>query len=359
MTTERLTRCPHCKAAFKVSESQLSIANGRVRCGACMNVFDALAYTLGDAKQSATNEHPPEEESQAFTPEATVQDNELFQDNPDEDKGDELYSGTSSVDDEFSTSFLSLDDQNDNTSGQDHYQSELTDPEDSTDESWATDILENERIQPTGKTEPQISEIPLQEETSAADYELPNYDIPSNNEHIGFYYEEEGVKSRHWFSSTLLISVNLILIALLLIIASWFHYEKLVKYPQIASLYTKACELLDCQLPELSDITKIRSHNLIVRSHPTATQALIIDAVMVNDADYGQAFPNLALYFSDINNQTVAQRLIEPEHYLSPDILAWPEMPSQQPIHISIEIADPGKEAVNYTLKFFPVTPNK
>ncbi|WP_197486112.1 MJ0042-type zinc finger domain-containing protein, partial [Oleiphilus sp. HI0061] len=45
MSNQRLTQCPHCKASFKVSEEQLSAANGRVRCGACMNIFDAIAYS--------------------------------------------------------------------------------------------------------------------------------------------------------------------------------------------------------------------------------------------------------------------------------------------------------------------------
>ena len=102
-----------------------------------------------------------------------------------------------------------------------------------------------------------------------------------------------------------------------------------------------------------TDIKKIKSHNLIVRSHPTTPKALIIDAIIVNKAGFDQDFPNIALYFSDINNRTIAQRLISPREYLSDELFNWQTMPSEQPIHISLEILDPGKEAVNYTLKFF------
>ncbi|MFT5718186.1 MAG: hypothetical protein ACI9T7_002391, partial [Oleiphilaceae bacterium] len=107
----------------------------------------------------------------------------------------------------------------------------------------------------------------------------------------------------------------------------------------------------------LTDINKIKSHNLIVRSHPTTAKALIIDATIVNDANFNQDFPNIALYFSDINNQTIAQRLIRPTEYLSDEILNWNNMPPEQPIQISLEIIDPGKEAVNYSLKFFSILP--
>ena len=32
--------CPGCKTRFRVTEEQLGVANGRVRCGACLTVFD-------------------------------------------------------------------------------------------------------------------------------------------------------------------------------------------------------------------------------------------------------------------------------------------------------------------------------
>lgn len=36
-----ITRCPNCRTAFRTTPAQLSIANGRVRCGACLTVFNA------------------------------------------------------------------------------------------------------------------------------------------------------------------------------------------------------------------------------------------------------------------------------------------------------------------------------
>jgi predicted Zn finger-like uncharacterized protein len=40
----RITRCPACATAFRVSESQLRARAGQVRCGRCGAQFDALAY---------------------------------------------------------------------------------------------------------------------------------------------------------------------------------------------------------------------------------------------------------------------------------------------------------------------------
>lgn len=46
-----LTRCPHCQTAFRVTTEQLKVRQGRVRCGACHDVFDAL--------ESLSEEPPP------------------------------------------------------------------------------------------------------------------------------------------------------------------------------------------------------------------------------------------------------------------------------------------------------------
>ena len=46
-----ITQCPHCRTSFRVSHSQLGAARGAVRCGACLEVFNAARQLLAD-------EHP-------------------------------------------------------------------------------------------------------------------------------------------------------------------------------------------------------------------------------------------------------------------------------------------------------------
>lgn len=38
-----VTQCPQCQSQFRVTEGQLNLANGRVRCGHCLKVFEAQA----------------------------------------------------------------------------------------------------------------------------------------------------------------------------------------------------------------------------------------------------------------------------------------------------------------------------
>ena len=37
-----LTRCPNCETHFRVTAEQLKARSGRVRCGECQHVFNAL-----------------------------------------------------------------------------------------------------------------------------------------------------------------------------------------------------------------------------------------------------------------------------------------------------------------------------
>ncbi len=41
-SSPRLTQCPRCATRFQVSAEQLAMADGRVRCGACLHIFDAI-----------------------------------------------------------------------------------------------------------------------------------------------------------------------------------------------------------------------------------------------------------------------------------------------------------------------------
>lgn len=46
MTDSFVTQCPHCHTSFRVSHGQLSVARGVVRCGSCLQVFNAARQLL-------------------------------------------------------------------------------------------------------------------------------------------------------------------------------------------------------------------------------------------------------------------------------------------------------------------------
>lgn len=421
MTDSQLTQCPHCKASFKVSSEQLNAAKGKVRCGACLNVFDAIAYQItpsvkneastttdnddqlilqDDFATELDNAEEPKfdasdldmsefdttefEKFEAYISEPAARpakaeplkpipaakpnppetnEDAVFADDPDEDKLDKSYSGSTKFGDELSASFLDLD-QPDSDSFKSQFlkdeSPELVDTE-TVDESWASSILDDleepssEKVEPglnmdTGITEPEPSPTPETDVSSTPQDNALPFDTKELNS-LTFQYEQDKPRKR-WLVGTLLFLANLAFLVTLLAQASWFHYEKLVKYPKLAELYELACTHIGCILPPLSDVSKIENRHLVVRSHPTTFNALIIETIITNHADFEQDFPDISLTFSNINNQVVAQRLFSPSEYLISDVLQWPGMPAEQPIQITLEIIDPGADAVNYNMYF-------
>lgn len=62
-----LTRCPHCDATFRVTEAHLNAAKGKVRCGACLNIFNALEHLTPSPDKAAAP--GPDEPAQPALPE--------------------------------------------------------------------------------------------------------------------------------------------------------------------------------------------------------------------------------------------------------------------------------------------------
>ncbi|MFC5696951.1 DUF3426 domain-containing protein [Pseudomonas sp. GCM10022186] len=132
----------------------------------------------------------------------------------------------------------------------------------------------------------------------------------------------------------------------------WYHFDELARQDQYRPWFQQICPEIGCQLPSKVDIDLIKSSNLVVRSHPEFSGALVVDAILYNRAAFAQPFPLLELRFADINGQLLASRRFKPGEYLSGELAGQAEMPPQTPIHISLDILDPGTKAVNYSLSF-------
>ena len=78
--------------------------------------------------------------------------------------------------------------------------------------------------------------------------------------------------------------------------------------------------------------------------------ALAVDAIITNQAPFPQPYPSLQLQFTDLNGAPVAGRQFRPEEYLGGELTGSRLMPVQQPVHIALELVDPGPRAVNYLL---------
>ena len=131
-----------------------------------------------------------------------------------------------------------------------------------------------------------------------------------------------------------------------------YHFDELARQDQYRPWFETLCPNIGCSLPSKVEISLIKSSNLVVRSHPEFNGALVVDAIIYNRATFAQPFPLLEIRFADLNGQLLASRRFKPSEYLAGELAGQAEMPPQTPIHISLDILDPGNKAVNYSLSF-------
>ena len=141
---------------------------------------------------------------------------------------------------------------------------------------------------------------------------------------------------------------------LLALVAQVFYFQlpSWSRDPGLRPIYEAVCGMFGCELPQMRDLSRMDTRNLVVRSHPDMGSALVVDAIIVNLAEYPQAFPDLELRFTEVGGTLVAARRFAPEEYLAGELAGARLMPAHTPIQVSLEIEDPGPDAVNYTLSF-------
>jgi hypothetical protein len=73
---------------------------------------------------------------------------------------------------------------------------------------------------------------------------------------------------------------------------------------------------------------------------------------MVNKADFKQPYPGLRVSLFDLSGNVVARRRFTPEEYMgelaSPFLLMTP----RTPVQITLEVKDPGNDAINFAFDF-------
>ncbi|SDK50015.1 DUF3426 domain-containing protein [Microbulbifer yueqingensis] len=368
--SQLVTRCPHCSTSFHVSEQQLRAARGAVRCGSCLQVFradenivfaesevdsdkdlEALLedddFLIHDDILLDEDEQPTPPTVATPGPEAgTYRDDEeqpLIGDAFGETQWEEL-DGTPDAaaagiqpEDEDTSAFPDRPDQEEESSGPDSDfpgHGHETPPR---GVPAAGTAAHHEDVAASGPGRITPDHIPERERLISAIEPAPlEVGWPPNGRR----------RVPGWLWGLLALVLALALVVQL----GYYRFDTFARQQPWRSLYAQLCPLLDCELPQLEDLRAIRTSNLVVRSHPDIEGALVVDAVLLNTADFPQPFPDLLLRFSDLKNQPVASRKFEPREYLQGELAGRSQMPPGSPVHIAIEIVDPGREAINYEL---------
>ena len=354
--TETLTRCPYCQTRFRVTPRQIEAARGRVRCGHCLYVFNAIEHAEPE-EDTATESQPtapPEQPSRT----ETSGDDLVFDDNPEEDAREGRYAGYEEAEEEeFSEDFLALD-----AGDRSGFRSELDDldarEQQEDDESWAESLLEEAESEPApGRPEPppdppapepDLEPGPEPEPRARASTE-PAWQSLSTDPIVASRPDRwRWLRRLGWLLGIAGMA------ALLVYQLGWYRFERLALYEPIRPWYEKACDWVGCELPPLVATDALEPRRLVVRSHPDMANALLLEVTIVNEAGFDQPWPAIALSFSNLNNDVVAQRVFQPQAYLANDEAQRGRIPSREGRRIRLGLQDPGKDAINYRIDFLP-----
>jgi hypothetical protein len=149
----------------------------------------------------------------------------------------------------------------------------------------------------------------------------------------------------------MLVLWGTLIIALLLVFmtqATHLLRDDLMKYPSLRPWMVRFCQLTDCELKMRRDSQRLDILQREVLSHPAVNNALLVKATIVNRADFYQPYPDIRLTFRDLRDRHVASRVFHPADYLPGDIVVNNGLAPDTPTNVTLEIVDPGENAVSF-----------
>ncbi|MDD4912975.1 MAG: DUF3426 domain-containing protein [Sideroxydans sp.] len=324
MTT--VTKCPECRTRFKVSDEQLAAHDGLVRCGRCRHIFNA-SENLYDNEPSpqlnlpieiTADELPDAERSE---PELIVADETTVADI-------DLPPLNTDLDQALSQTELDI-----TTTQVDAPPDEVTqDPPLAVE---ATPILLEHDLTP-------IADVRGLEDQDAPVIEFAEADSAA--------VAQDEPRKRPWGS----IAGVFLLIILLLLQATYFYRIQIASHlPGLKPLLLQACAPLECtvDLPKEIDLLTIESSEL--ESDPTIVSQITLHALLHNRATYTQAFPNLELALTDVQDQVIARRIFTPNDYLSAPHQASSGFFSNRDLDIALHMDTADLKPAGYRLFLF------
>ncbi len=387
-------RCTHCKTIFRVTEEQLKIAKGYVRCGVCEQPFNALQnleeqhHEHPEPKHSKEDTHPEQPESEETANKETEPDKQPQFQSKNWFSGKLSYQGKRPLDtkagtEEASSKIISDDDQEiffkershvfTVIGGIDHiWQDASETPEDL--------IEQTQQLEPKEKITENTTDEEIPDPASDEEFTILNNkqlaqqlitDLEHHNKDIididippvtNIITEEEllteqkhthlpkitkqQVRSIAMWSGGYVIA--LLFLCLQIIYAMRID---LARHNEVRPILELMCSITKCKLPPRRMPERIFITNRSVRVHPYQYNALLVEASFINQAPVTQAYPVVELTFYGYNGDLIGKRQFTPKEYTDnkpKDMLLIPE----EEANLILELVSPGKDVASFEFNF-------
>ena len=335
------TSCPECGTTFRVSQDQLGLRRGLVRCGTCNAVFNAYDTLL-----------PELEGAPAVLPGA--EDKPVPELGTEQTAAQDALPSTVKADAQTSSA-----DQSEPTLETDVWaevQAELDMPSDLPDvppRDALAAYLEtaSARLPPDAEDEIELSEtsgFPREQMSSGyqPEAETPEAillsDLPNR--------QEDRNRLPRWKTSLYVLAILLLTVSLTGQVAYFLRGELAAAIPATRPALDALCQPLNCVVPMPKQLTRqaIVSSSL---EHDTEQKSRVrLTFLLANRTNQTQTWPHILLTLSDVRESPVAQKAFSPEDYLPKGVSARAGFLPQSEQEVRIELDIGNLAAASYLL---------
>ncbi len=330
------TRCPHCQTSFRVTMAQLELRDGKVRCGACREVFNGIDYVFEHTAESDLALTPPSA-AHDLSDRMTLIDFGSLRGAPEVPAGPTMQEEL----DALSRAIADLQSK------------PWAEPPVVAGSEFSDDADEADDASPDGQA-------PHTDDAAALDTADAPTDTP------GFVQQARSrARSARLWKVLLWAGVPLLLLALAAQLVYFFRSEIAARSPEAARYLRAACRRLDCTISLPKNIEQLSLAASRLEQAPalaaatdalpepaTGPASLTLVALLQNKGDTLQTWPALDLKLKDAGGTTVVRKAFLPEQYLKPtDIRNGLPAHAEREIRIAFELA--GDAPAGFELTIF------
>ncbi len=386
------TQCPKCQTTFRVTATMLKVAQGRVRCGRCAEVFDALASLMEKRSTSSpagelTVESPDDEGADipdsamefhlsaddlgkvfvvapAPTIKRPVAGAEPAPPRIEEDTAEheildiEAEGGApvevitlegDSIESSRAAATRSTEEDEADDDGEESSRSRST-------AATPAPHVESRReatVRIDAEVRREIEAAFAADPTTKAEFVLPSGQRLTLNrtnaeaaahEVLAQAREPRRIAPSHWIAGSTILGF--------LLVAQLVHANRqsLVRSPFFGPALGAIYATLGSELSPAWDVGAYELRQWGAAADPGSSGTLRVRASLLNGADHAQPYPLLRLTLQDRFGSEVASRALEPREYLHDEPGRNQLLGAGQRIDAEIAIVDPGKDAVGFEI---------
>ena len=370
------TQCPECETTFRVTADTLRAAQGRVRCGRCKTVFDAMTYLMESGAADPAGESP---EDELILEDEDIPESAMEFDLTDDDLGkifvvapaptiklpalkpEPAPPGPSVTDDVAENELDDFAAEGDPV--------EIITLEGENVESSSGVFVEERPAPAVAKVESrrestaridaevrrEIEAAFAADPTTAAEFVLPSGKRLTLHKPEGAPDPDEVLQpARRWpqikITGSRWLAGSAVLGLLLVVQLVHANRHTLVRSPLLGPAIGGLYAAVGAQLSPAWDVNAYELRQWGAAADPDTSGTLRVRASVLNGADHAQPYPLLRLTLQDRFGSHVGSRDLEPREYLHGEPGSDQLLGAGQRIDAEIAIVDPGKDAVGFEI---------